>query len=324
MILRVYRARAASGDRLLILGHLRDRVYPQTVRKPGLRTFQAGLREIDEGMLELALVSTWNDFGDLLRGLGPDLLRPSWLEAAQAHLTPVSADHYELVGEELTGIVPLSGARIQVLEGSVVDPGQPFFDFARRAQSHDLDSTQLVVSHIGRRLRDDGGEDAVYVTVWSDEPPAAPAGWTSHFLRSSSSLFDAVSEVPPKVDARPALLLADDDRRFVFVSPGAAELLGWAPARLLGRHVEDLASPAIRGGVDAMWTDFLRDGAQRGPFELLLHDGSLLSVTFHARANTPWPGIHASVLDKPGREIDLDEVLASSGIVARYAVAPAG
>lgn len=79
MILRVYRARAAAEARGIVLAHLRDHVYPANVSTPGLRTFQAGLSEQPDGVLELALVSTWATFDDVQRGIGQDTLHPVWL-----------------------------------------------------------------------------------------------------------------------------------------------------------------------------------------------------------------------------------------------------
>ena len=88
MILRIYRARTGAADRGLLLAHLRDQVYPANVGTPGLRTFQAGLRASDEEHLDLVLVSTWADYGSIAEGLGPDLLRPRWLDAIRDRLDP--------------------------------------------------------------------------------------------------------------------------------------------------------------------------------------------------------------------------------------------
>lgn len=333
MILRVYRARAAAEARRVLLAHLRDRVYPANVRTPGLRTFQAGISERGDGTLELALVSTWRDFDALRDGLGDDWLRPAWLLEVADVLEPVTADHYELVGEELTGIVPLAGGALRILAGRLADGhGETFFDFARRAQAQQLDSGDILVSHIGRRILDHG-EDAVYVTVWRDvEAPAAVGGsaqepanrtlWEPYFASWSFAAYDAVARVEPKHGQSHVLLLADDDRRYLFASPAAGRLLGRAPARLLGRRIEDLAAVDMRSAVEPMWQQFLRDGEQSGTFALARADGSSITVMYEAHANTPWRGVHASVLSDPSERIDFAEALAAAGIVARY-TAPA-
>ncbi|MEO5966180.1 MAG: PAS domain-containing protein [Candidatus Limnocylindrales bacterium] len=332
MILRVYRARGAAEARGIVLAHLRDHVYGANVGTTGLRTFQAGLSEHEDGTLELALVSTWATFDDLQRGIGEDTLRPTWLAAVASHLSPVSADHYELVGEELTGIVPLAGGALRMLSGRLAPGhGETFFDFARRAQAEQLDSGLILVSHIGRRLVDDG-EEAVYVTVWRDPGapetlggsatgPANRGQWEPYFADWSFTTYDAVARVAPKRGEPTVLLLVDDDRRYVFATAAAGRLLGRSPARLLGRRVEDFATPTARDDVAKMWDAFLRDGSQSGSFDVTSGDGSTVAMHYEARANTPWPGVHASVLADSPAAVDFDDALAAAGIVARYELA---
>lgn len=334
MILRVYRASAAAEDRGLLLAHLRDHVYPANIGQAGLRTFQAGLRELPGQALELAIVSTWSDVGSLMQGLGGDVLRPSWLEAVRERLTPIAADHYELVGEELQGIVPLAGGALRIFRGRLrSDGGETFFESARRWQAEQLDSGIILVSHLGRRILADG-EEAVYVTVWRDSDAPREAGgtedepanqglWGRFFSDWSFGAYDAIARVPGRRDAANALLLADDDGRYVFASPAAGALLGLAPARLLGRRVHEVTAPALRDAVPTLWTEFLERGQDSAAFELQRADGAVVPVRYVARAHTPWPGVHASVLGAPDAALDLDEELAAAGIIARYEMAVA-
>ncbi len=335
MILRVYRARAAAEARGIVLAHLRDHVYPANVGTTGLRTFQAGLSEQPDGVLELAVVTTWGTFQDVQRGIGEDPLHPAWLAAVANHLTPVSADHYELVGEELRGIVPLAGGALRILSGRLAPRhSETFFDFARRTQAEQLDSGLIVVSHIGRRLVGHD-EEAVYVAVWRDtEAPrllggsaTAPANrdqWEQSFADWSFTAYDAVARVSPKRGEPTVLLLADNDRRYLFASAAAGRLLGRSPARLLGRRVEDLAAPSVRDEVAQMWEAFLRDGSQSGSFDVTRGDGTTVAMQYEARANTPWPGVHASVLAASSAAVDFNDALAATGLVARYGLTPTG
>jgi PAS domain-containing protein len=332
MILRVYRARAAGDSRGLLLAHLRDRVYPANVGKPGLRTFQAGIAELGDGSLELALVSTWQDYEAMRAGIGDEWLRPGWLADVESVLAPVAADHYELVGEELMGIVPLAGGALRLLSGRLTSGrGEGFFEFARQAQSVQLDAGDILVSHIGRRIVDEG-EDAVFIAVWRDADVAATAGgtpttpanrelWEPFFDSWTFNAYDAIARVPAKRAQPHGLLLAGNDRRLLFASAGAARMLGRSPARLMGRRVEDLAAGPVRGDVDALWQEFVRNGRQAGPFALAGADGSVVTVNYEARANTPWPGVHASVVSDPATPADFEDALAAAGIIARYGVA---
>jgi PAS domain S-box-containing protein len=328
MILRIYRARTAAADRGPLLAHLRDEVYPANVGTRGLRTFQAGMSAGDGATGELVLVSTWTDFGAMVEGIGGDLLRPHWLEAMRDRIEPIAADHYELVGEELRGIVPLAGGALRVFTGRLNPAGEAFFDMARRAQAEQLDSGDIIASHIGRRL-DERGEDAAYVVVWRDADapgayggsstePANRALWAHYFSSYEFMAYDAIARVAGRRGSQHALLLADDDRELVFASPAAARLLGRSAARLLGRRIEDITSPRSRDRVDELWQAFLDRGSQTADFELARPDGSTVEVHYEARAHAPWRGVHASVLVPPATTVDFDDALAASGILARY------
>jgi PAS domain-containing protein len=184
------------------------------------------------------------------------------------------------------------------------------------------------VSHIGRRILD-GTAEAVYVTVWSDPDaltaaggsPSEPANrdqWERYFAEWSFTSFEALARVAPRRGEGTALLLVDDERRFLFATPAAGRLVGRPPARLLGRRLEDVAAPTVRDGVRRTWEAFLRDGRQSGAFELATADGAVGTVRYEARANFPWPGAHAAVFGPPGAVIDVDDALANAGIIARY------
>ena len=330
MILRIYRARTATADHGLLLEHIRDHVYPANVLMSGLRTFQAGLRTVDERHIDLVLVTTWSDYESMVNGIGRDVLRPRWLDAVGNQLVPTSADHYELVGEELRGIVPLASGALGVFTGRLGAGGEVFFDDARRAQAEDLESGGIIASHLGRRL-DEHGEEAAYVVVRADgERPGTHGGWPTEFASvtwdsyfSSHALetYNAIAQAPARPGSDHALLLADDDRRYVFASPAAARLLGRPAARILGRRIEDVTAPTISDRLDELWRSFVEIGSQTADYALTRPDGSVVAVHYEARANTPWRGVHASVLSVSAEPVDLDAALAGSGIVARYDVA---
>src|SRR3954469_21358618 len=232
MILRIYRARTASDDRRLLFAHLRDHVYPANVLTSGLRTFQAAVRALPADELELVLVSTWLDFESLAGALGQDLARPAWLRGFAGRLDPVSCDHYELVGEKLRGIVPLGGGVLRLLTGRLKPlHDHEFFDVARRLQAEHLDSGDLVVSHLGRRIVG-RGDEAAYAAMWRDSAAAATAvgsdnelsgraEWESYFDESSFTTYEAIARVAPRNEDSVALMLADDDRRYVFATRAA-------------------------------------------------------------------------------------------------------
>ena len=96
------------------------------------------------------------------------------------------------------------------------------------------------------------------------------------------------------------MVIADDDRRYVAANPAACLLLRLPEDEVLGRTIEDLTPPENRSQVGPMWEAFVRDGTQRGTFELLMPDGPRVRVEYSATANIE-PGRHLSIfLFPPG------------------------
>lgn len=330
MILRVYRGSAGSADRDRVVAHLRDGVFSSVAGMHGLRSFQSGLRERSAAELEFVLVSTWADFDDLMTALGPDLDHPRWLREVDDLIRTERADQFELVGEELRGVIPLGGGRLSVNRGALVaGKAEAFFDVARAWQTDLLDRGLVLASHIGRRI-DRSREEAVAVAVRApddgdesdDRQGSFEAALRPFFTDLESATYDALARVAPRANAAPAILLADDERRYIFATPAAGRLLGRPVSRVLGQRIEGVTGPALQGSVPEMWASFLAEGRQAGAFTVVRDDGTLAEVSFEARANTPWPGCHATVLVDPGAPVDLDDALAAAGLIARYATTP--
>jgi PAS domain S-box-containing protein len=92
-----------------------------------------------------------------------------------------------------------------------------------------------------------------------------------------------------------AVLLADDERRYVFANPAACRLFSVPLEQLLGRRIEDFAPAPPEYDVEAAWRAFLKEGQQAGEFPLRRPDGTQLWLEYRATANVA-PGIHLSVL----------------------------
>ncbi|MDB4987192.1 MAG: ATPase, partial [Myxococcaceae bacterium] len=93
-----------------------------------------------------------------------------------------------------------------------------------------------------------------------------------------------------------ALLLADDQRRYVEANPAACRLLGVERSHLLGMRIDDVLPLAgAEGSIELQWSAFLRDGTQAAEIELRKADGQVRTVSFSAQAHVQ-PGLHLSVL----------------------------
>lgn len=106
--------------------------------------------------------------------------------------------------------------------------------------------------------------------------------------QASENMFRAVFE-----EASDAVLIADDEGRYVAANRAAIELLGRAPDEILRLSVADVSPPGV--DVAAAWRSFLAAGRQNGAYQLMRADGSMREVEFAAVARV-LPGRHLSVL----------------------------
>ncbi|HEX8386607.1 MAG TPA: PAS domain S-box protein, partial [Rubricoccaceae bacterium] len=92
-----------------------------------------------------------------------------------------------------------------------------------------------------------------------------------------------------------AVLLADDDGRYVDANPAASALLGYSHGELVQMSLRDIAPATQRSLAQESWTAFLASGQQSGEFVVQHKDGALVPTEFRATANI-LPGLHLSIL----------------------------
>jgi PAS domain S-box-containing protein len=92
-----------------------------------------------------------------------------------------------------------------------------------------------------------------------------------------------------------AILLADDEGRYIDANPTACTLTGYDRDELLRSTVWDLTPGLQRERGQQLWRTFLTSGSQQGEYTLCHRDGSLVEVEYRAVANIV-PGSHLSVL----------------------------
>ncbi len=103
------------------------------------------------------------------------------------------------------------------------------------------------------------------------------------------------------------MVVADDERHYVAANPASCLLLRLPEEEILRLRVDDLTPPGAGGDMDALWAAFLREGTQRGRFELQMPDGPLLAVEYSATAHIE-PGRHLSILMFPPPSGDVEHV----------------
>jgi len=98
-----------------------------------------------------------------------------------------------------------------------------------------------------------------------------------------------------------AVVIADDERRYVDANEAAAQLFGVRREALIGLRIDDFVVGSDHGGADAAWRAMLDAGEQRGEVTLMRPDGELRLIEYSARAHFV-PGRHLSILrDVTGR-----------------------
>lgn len=104
---------------------------------------------------------------------------------------------------------------------------------------------------------------------------------------------EEVAERLERFDA--AVLIADDDARYVAANTRAAALTGYSRAELLTLSVPDLTPVPNTTDFRSLWRDFIRAGEQRGTYQLRRRDGTVIAVRYAAWAGIA-PGRHLTVL----------------------------
>jgi len=109
-------------------------------------------------------------------------------------------------------------------------------------------------------------------------------------MSDQADLFQALFDNFPE-----AILIADDNRRYVAANPAACQLLGVSSDEITKFRIDDFAAPHLREQIELAWKSFIDEGLQKGEYELVRRDGTLRKVVFSANANFV-PGLHVSSL----------------------------
>jgi len=105
-----------------------------------------------------------------------------------------------------------------------------------------------------------------------------------------------------------ALVVIDDEGRYLEANPAAADLFGLSRADLVGRHVTDFTADDAE--VEDDWAQFVEGHGRRGEYELVRPDDETRTIAVAATPNVR-PGRHLAALrdvtDRVEREAELDQ-----------------
>jgi PAS domain-containing protein len=224
-------------------------------------------------------------------------------------------DHFELVDPEDEAVVTLDGPVVGFIGACVAPNADSSAIETLRRSRPELGEAGVVALHVGRRMNGHQTELAI-LAVWRDRPSLHRfarqrdgALISSDFLTYTTgwsfATYDCLSPERLTIpSAGPAVLLADDEGRYVDASAGVEAVLGVPGELILRRSVADLTAPSLRDQFRTAWSAFLGERRQSGEYEMRLPDGRQVSVRFRAQTDVPEPGLHASVLSRPGDPVD--------------------
>ena len=194
-----------------------------------------------------------------------------------------------------------------------------------RAVGPEVGAAGVAGLHVGRRVLA-GRTELLVVASWRDRlalhafaqkratgtlDPAFLRLLTDWRFETYDCLGPGATALP---SAAPAVLLADDQARYVDASPGIEALLGVPAELVLRQTLADIIPADARADVARQWAAFLATGQASGEIEIMRPDGRLARVAFRAQADCPRPGIHASVLaplDAPPDPRSVAEIVAA-------------
>lgn len=76
----------------------------------------------------------------------------------------------------------------------------------------------------------------------------------------------------------------DENRRYLDVTDGVCELLGYSRSELLNMRIDDVTAPTMRSQAPPLFQQYLADGLQRGSYILSHRNQQEIPITYIARA----------------------------------------
>jgi len=102
-------------------------------------------------------------------------------------------------------------------------------------------------------------------------------------LTTTASLLHIRSHSHVELEGR-YVAFVDEQRRYLDVTDGVCELLGYSRSELLKMRIDDVTAHTMRSSAPPLFQQYLMDGLQRGSYILLHRSGNEIPITYIARA----------------------------------------
>jgi two-component system cell cycle sensor histidine kinase/response regulator CckA len=164
-----------------------------------------------------------------------------------------------------------------------------------------------------RGLHEDGGWRLVEIVAANhlDDPAVGAVVMNYRDVtlrrRAEDSVREAARQFRAVFDgALDAMVIVDDEGRYVEANAAACGLYGLGHSALLGHWIGDYVVPGL--DVAAMWAAFRREGRAKGELRIVRPDGRIRELEFAASADF-LPGSHLAVLRDVTQRRQLEEQL---------------
>ncbi len=308
VIIRLLRGTVPTGQERRLVERLRGLDFEQAP-PAGFVGVTLGFRRTGDALGFLAM-STWRSIEAISAATSglPDAALPS--QPPGRTLEGVAVDLFEVAEGPLSPAGTSSGGALGIVWARVAPHAEAAAHEMIRAVAPEVGAAGVAGIQVGRRVIE-GQTELLVVASWRDRlalhefaqrraqgtlDPAFLRLMTEWRFETYDCLAPGAWLVPP---AGPAVLLADDQARYVDASPGVETLLGVPAELVLRQTLADLTPPELRSAAAEQWLAFLASGQANGLFDLQRPDGTPLTVAFRAQANCPRPGVHASVIARP-------------------------
>jgi PAS domain-containing protein len=308
VILRLLRASLAPEDAPRVVAALRAD-HDRAREWPGLVSWTHGIRREGDIVRGIAM-SVWADYDALLRVARGRPDRDISDVSRTNALHDVTTEHYELSESTSDADVTLDAEVLGVITGTIRPHVEGTVHDMIRAIRPSLVPAGVAGLLVGRRVVEQRTE-IVVVAPWRDRLSlhefarsravgAIDPAFAAHLDPWRFETFECLSSDRPGAEPwGAAVLVVDDDRRCVDVSPGVEGILGCPGELLLGHTLDDLVEGPTRASLRRSWPSTEPAGGGEFRLRLAVLRDTVVELRATVVRDAPRPGLHSLTLTGP-------------------------
>jgi PAS domain S-box-containing protein len=99
---------------------------------------------------------------------------------------------------------------------------------------------------------------------------------------NQSSMADRITHAHSEIDGK-YVAFVDANRRYVEVTDGVCQLLGYSREELLAKTIDDISAPELRPLVPEIFRQYIESGGLEGQHSLLAKDGRHILIRYQSK-----------------------------------------